>query len=123
MKRLLSRTRTQTNWLSSPGFTPRQVTAMAVAVLLAVVLVPVGAQAAQVVSAIITDPAGTNKAHVDASGNLQVAGSVKLANAPLSVTTTDDPGRQAFVGNAEVDFEGGDFAVGGLITGQEGRRL
>jgi hypothetical protein len=67
-----TRSRGTTDLLSGSGFTPRQVTALVLAVLLAVVLVPVGAQAAQVVSAIITDPAGTNKAHVDASGSLQV---------------------------------------------------
>jgi len=60
------------------------VTALVVAILLAVVLVPVGAQAAQVVSAIITDPGGTNKARVDASGNLQIGGEVTVGNQAAS---------------------------------------
>jgi hypothetical protein len=80
--------------LAGPTFSTRQITAIVVAILLAVVLVPVGAQAAQVVSAIITDPAGTNKAHVDASGNLQVGGTVNVgntANVNVANTTSVQP--------------------------------
>ncbi len=60
------RARTSDPLLAGSTFSTRQVTAMVVAILVAVVLVPVGAQAAQVVSAIITDSGGTNQAHVDA---------------------------------------------------------
>ncbi len=79
-----TRSRGTTDLLSGGGFTARQVTALVVAILLAVVLVPVGAQAAQVVSAIITDPGGTNKARVDASGNLQIGGEVTVGNQAAS---------------------------------------
>jgi hypothetical protein len=77
MRRRTQTTSTQAGLLG-PGLTTRQLTALVVAVVLAVVLVPVGAQAAQVVSAIITDPGGTNKATVDAGGNLHVAGGVSV---------------------------------------------
>jgi hypothetical protein len=82
--------------LAGPAFSTRQITALVVAILLAVVLVPVGAQAAQVVSAIITDPGGTNKAHVDANGNLQVGGTVDVGNMP-SVTVANTATVQAAI--------------------------
>ena len=82
---------------TGPGFSPRQVTAMAVAFLLAVLLVPVGAQAAQVVNAIITDPGGTNQATVDADGNLSISGEVTAdPHDPVAIMRADDPGRTAF---------------------------
>jgi hypothetical protein len=59
--------------LSGPAFSTRQVTAIVMAILLAVVLVPMGAQAAQVVNAIITDPSGSSKANVDQTNSLTVA--------------------------------------------------
>jgi hypothetical protein len=42
---------------------------------------------AQVVSAIITDPAGTNQAHVDAGGNLHVAGGVTIVGGTIEART------------------------------------
>jgi hypothetical protein len=79
MRRRTRSTNTRDGLVGS-GFSTRQLTALVVTVLLAVVLVPVGAQAAQMVSAIITDPGGTNKANVDAGGHLQIGGEVTVGN-------------------------------------------
>ena len=77
------------------GTTARQPTALAAALVVAVVLIPFGAQAAQTVGAIITDAGGTNQAHVDSSGNLQVS----------------DAGRRLLVGqNVSVGPSGWDSA-------------
>ena len=58
-----------------PGTTAGQLTVLAAALIVAVVLIPFGAQAAQTVGAIITDPDGATQAHVDSDGNLQVSDS------------------------------------------------
>jgi hypothetical protein len=69
--------------LPGSGLTGRQLTAIALAFALAIVLLPVGAAANAFISVFITDPTDTShQARVDASGNLQVAGSVTVANAP-----------------------------------------
>jgi hypothetical protein len=67
----------------NPTFSTGQITTLVVAILLAFALYPVAATANPLLGVVITDPAGTNKAHVDGSGNLQVAGSVTVANAPM----------------------------------------
>jgi hypothetical protein len=119
------------------GFTSRQVTAVAVAVSLAFLLWPAGARASSaLINAVVTDPAGTNKAQVDASGNLQVGGTVGAqqsgtwnvgfvgipkvgifagsntvkvdSTVPISVTSADDPGREAFEHEATMAFSDGD---------------
>jgi hypothetical protein len=65
------------------GFSTKQVTGMVVAMALAVVLYPAGVRAAQnLAGVVVTDPGGTNKAKVDASGNLQVGGTVNLGGTP-----------------------------------------
>jgi hypothetical protein len=65
------------------GFSTKQVTGMVVAMALAVLLYPAGARAANsLFGAVITDPGGANKAKVDASGNLQVGGTVNVGNTP-----------------------------------------
>jgi hypothetical protein len=77
-------------WLAPPGFTRGQLAAMFVALCLAVVLIPVGARAASLLNTVITDPGGVNKAKVDASGSLQVGGTVSVAGTP-SVTVANSP--------------------------------
>jgi hypothetical protein len=69
--------------LSAPKLTA---IALGLAVVLAVVLSSVGAQAAQLLQVVITDPAGFFQAKVDLLGNLRVA----------------DPGMTAFQERAEV---------------------
>ena len=95
--------------LATGGPTTRQLTALVVAFLLAVALSPVGAQAAQVVNAILTDPGGTNQATVDAGGNLHVAGEVTVdSSTPVTTTSADDPGRMAFQDNKGLLIEAGE---------------
>ena len=60
---------------SKTGETTRQLTALVAVLIVAIVLIPYGARAAQTVGAIITDPGGTNQANVDSSGNLLVSDS------------------------------------------------
>jgi hypothetical protein len=66
------------------GFSTRQVTALAVAFMMVLVLLPAGARAASaLINVVITDPTNASRqAHVDASGNLQVTGGVNVANTP-----------------------------------------
>jgi hypothetical protein len=68
--------------LPTSGLTGRQLTTIAVAFALAIVLVPVGAKAAALINTVITDPGGVNKATVGADGNLHVSGNVSVANTP-----------------------------------------
>ncbi len=119
------RARTSDPLLPGPTFSTRQTTAMVVAILLAVVLVPVGAQAAQVVGAIITDPGGTNKATVDAGGNLHVAGVVTVdSSTPVAITSADDPGRMAFAAHRVVLFSDSDPSLAqATFDIPEGKRL
>jgi hypothetical protein len=79
--RLRTRSTRMGDLIGGPRLTTRQVTALVLGLLLAVVLLPFGAQAAQVVSAIITDPGG-NQATVDAQGNLHVADQAMDPSAP-----------------------------------------
>jgi hypothetical protein len=75
------------------GFSTRQVTALAVAFMVILVLLPVGARAANaLINVVITDPTNVSRqAHVDASGNLQVTGAVSVANTPgVNVANTPD---------------------------------
>jgi hypothetical protein len=116
-----------------PHLSTRQITALVIAILTAVVLVPVGAQAAQVVNAIITDPGGVNKAHVDASGNLQVGGTVGIdpssntvsvdSSTALAVTSVDDAGRMAFQHDTSADFAVNQFEALASFTVPRGKRL
>jgi hypothetical protein len=83
----------------------RQFVALALAMILAVLLIPVGVQAAQTVNAFITDPGGVNQATVDADGSLSVAGNVTVdSSTPVDVTSADDPARMAFQDDAVVNF-------------------
>jgi hypothetical protein len=89
-----------------------------------VVLVPVGAQAAQVVSAIITDPGGANKAAVDAGGNLHVAGQVTVdSSSPVVITSRDDPGRAAFGDLEFLDMDPGTRVANAFVDVPAGQRL
>jgi hypothetical protein len=101
------RKRNQPVELPASGLTGRQLTAIAVAFALAIVLIPVGARAAQLVNAVITDPGGVNKATVDAGGNLHVAGAVTVnSSTPVAVTSADDPGRMAFQAIRNISMAG-----------------
>jgi hypothetical protein len=78
-----TRSMTKTKELSAGAtFNTKHVTWLFLAALMTMMLVPVGAQAAQTVSAIITDPEGTNQAEVDDGGNLLT----RVTNTPLPVT-------------------------------------
>jgi hypothetical protein len=91
--------------LAGGSFSPRQITAIVLAVLLTVVLYPVGARAMALINVLITDPTNTaNQAHVDGNGSLQVAGNVGLTGTPTVgldptanvVRDADEPARQVF---------------------------
>ncbi|HEV8649976.1 MAG TPA: hypothetical protein VG276_11375 [Actinomycetes bacterium] len=90
----------------APRLTPGQLTALVVGLVAALLLAPVGAQAAaSLADVVITDPADpARQAHVDANGNLRVAGSVRVADTPLAVTSADDPGRLAFLRQVILSF-------------------
>lgn len=106
------------------GLSNPQVVALAAAFLIAVVLSPVGAQAAQTVSAIITDPDGTNQATVDADGDLQVGGTVGIdSSSPVATTSADDPGRMAFQEGGSLSFVPGQARAQFAIVVPEGKRL
>jgi hypothetical protein len=121
--------------LPPSGLTGRQLTAIAVAFALAIVLAPVGARAAQFVSSIITDPGGVNQATVDRGGNLHVAGTMSVDSStpvsvsvddttPVSVTSLDDPGRHPFEATAGDTFESvGEFAIADFPLVPAGKRL
>ncbi len=109
-----------------PGstFTARQVTAVVVAVLVATVLLPVGAQAAQLLNVAITDPGGVNQATVDSGGNLHVSGEVTLdSSAPVAVTSADDPEREAFQAEVLITITPGETGGGANIDVPAGKRL
>jgi hypothetical protein len=79
--------------IGNESFSTRQVTALALAFMVVVVLLPAGARAANaLINVVITDPTNTSQqAHVDGSGNLQVAGNVSVANTP-GVNVANTPG-------------------------------
>ena len=84
---------------------------MALALAMALVLIPVGAQAIQVVNAIITDPGGINQATVDPTGDLHVAAS-------------DGSGKAAFTfGAAMPSMPPGNLATNRAIAIPPGKRL
>ena len=98
-------------------------TALILGLLFAIIVVPVGAQAAQVVSA-ITDPGGINQATVDADGNLSVAGNVTVdSSTPVGVTSADDPGRMAFTDQRLITILSGSFSAIATIDVPAGKRL
>lgn len=74
------------------GLSSKQFAGMFVAVCLAFVLAPLGASAAGgLTKVLITDPTNNaQQAHVDASGNLQVGGTVNVGNTP-SVNVANTP--------------------------------
>jgi hypothetical protein len=83
----------QIGHLPTDGFSTKQLTALAVAFMVAVLLLPVGARAANaLINVVITDPTNTSRqAHVDANGNVQVTGGVSVTNTPdVSVANTPD---------------------------------
>ena len=115
---------TQRNVLSTPESNTRQFVALALAGILAVLLIPVGVQAAQTVNAFITDPGGVNQAAVDTDGNLSVSGDVTVdSTTPVGVTSADDPGRIAFQRTFGGFISPGAFAVQEGFNVPEGQRL
>jgi len=70
--------------LGPVGLNSKQLTGVFVAICLAFVLAPLGASAAGgLTKVLITDPTNNaQQAHVDASGNLQVGGTVNVGNTP-----------------------------------------
>jgi hypothetical protein len=89
----LKKTASDHHQIGTEGFSTRQVTALAVAFMVILVLLPVGARAANaLINVVITDPTNVSRqAHVDASGNLQVTGAVSVANTPgVNVANTPD---------------------------------
>jgi hypothetical protein len=81
MKRSLhKRHRPASDFLTQPrGFTTRQLIGAVVVLAMALVLLPAGAEAASaLIRTVITDPNGTNNAHVDGDGNLRVTGNVGI---------------------------------------------
>lgn len=139
--------------LVNDGYSARQVTAMVLAMTLAVVLIPAGARAASaLLNVVITDPSGANKAQVDANGNLQVSGNLNVANTPnvnvtntpsvnaaqsgtwnvgidssaaqpVSVTSADDPGRSAFDDSESANLNSGEASATVFFTVPSGKRL
>lgn len=65
-------------------FTGRQLTTIICALLLAAVMVPVGSYAASLTKVAITDPRDGDRAKVDTTGNLAVAGTVTARPAPVA---------------------------------------
>jgi hypothetical protein len=114
----------QVGHIPTDGFGIKQVTALIVAMALAVILLPVGARAASaLINVVITDPGGTNKAKVDSSGHLQVAGKVAVdSSTPVLVTSADDPGREAFR-FSDLDFGSEGFLASIGFTVPSGKRL
>lgn len=115
----------QVGFGSTGALTTRQLTGLVLALASIILLVPAGARAANAfLNVIITDPANsTRQAHVDASGNLKVAGSVDVGNTPLSVTSTDDPGRQAFSFQDNHGMTNGSEGTSIQFTVPTGKRL
>jgi hypothetical protein len=95
----------------SDSLSSRQAAALVLAVALMLALVPLGARAAQFVSALITDPVNPSRqAHVDANGNLQV-------------TSADALGRQAFSFQDNSGFINGGEGASVTFTVPSGKRL
>jgi len=86
-------------------WSPRQVFALIAVMMVAFLLYPVGAKAAQVVSAIITDPDG-NQARVDQGGNLRVR-TEHLPGDPHAITATVPVLDGDFQGHASVSIPRG----------------
>jgi hypothetical protein len=105
--------------LPAPENTTRRFIALALATILTVLLVPVGVQAAQTVSTIITDPGGTNQAIVDADGNLSVAGNVTVDSTPplriVEADAFDWTGLNAVQGVSH-SFDGGPMFVSTIVA-------
>jgi hypothetical protein len=74
-------------WNRAPAgsrWSPRHVVVLISVMVLAFVLYPVGSRAAQLVTATITDPGGTNQAVVDSGGSLHVTWQVSAdSSTPL----------------------------------------
>jgi hypothetical protein len=115
---------TKGNLFLAPQGDTRQFVALVLAMVLAVLLVPVGVQAAQTVNAFITDPGGVNQATVDADGNLSVSGDVTVNDStPVVVSRADDPGRMAFADSGFTGFEPGDSVAFAFFDVPDGKRL
>jgi hypothetical protein len=95
--------------LPAPEHNTRQFIPLALAMILAVLLIPVGVQAAQTVSAFITDSGGVNQATVDVEGNLHVA--------------AHDPARVEFHHTEPQLVESGHDRVTTTIDVPDGKRL
>jgi hypothetical protein len=101
--------------LPRAGFIAGRLTAPVLAVLLAMVLLPVASAvaqpmgaAAQLLKVVITDPGGANQATVDMGGNLRIAGDVTVdSSTPVATTSSDDPGRMAFQSRSVVNISSG----------------
>ncbi len=109
----------------APRLTHGQLTALVVGLVAALLLAPVGAQAAAgLAEVVITDPADpARQARVDANGNLRVAGSVRVVDTPLAVTSADDPGRLAFQTEDIAIFLIDSFTASGAFDVPAGKRL
>jgi hypothetical protein len=110
------------------GLTASQLTAIAVAFAFAAVLYPAGARASSaLINAVITDPTNTShQAHVDASGNLQVGGSVNVANTPnVNVANTPNVNVGNFPSTQEVSgtVNVGNFPAAQSVQEQNGVAL
>lgn len=92
------------------GSAGRQTAFLVLALLIAGLLAPVGAQAAKLVSAVITDPGGVNQAMVDAAGNLHT-------------TSADDPGRMVLQRDVVIPINPGATVGFAEIGVPEGKRL
>jgi hypothetical protein len=91
--------------LLDKGVSVRQVTAVLLAVVLAFLVVPVGALAQPPAPKVfITDPGNNdNIAHVDGAGNLQVTGSLNVGNTPTVKAQQDGTWNVGITGTPTVD--------------------
>ncbi len=104
------------------GLSIRRVTALFLAVIVAFLFVPVGALANVVPKVFIADPVNNdNIAHVDGAGNLQVAGTMNVANTPTVKAQQDGTWNVGLTGTPTVDV--GNFpstqdvnVVGGTVS-------
>jgi hypothetical protein len=93
---------------AAEGVSISRVIALFVAVILAFLFVPVGALANALPKVFIADPVNNDHvAHVDAAGNLQVAGSLNVANTPTVKAQQDGPWNVGIAGTPTVDVIGG----------------
>lgn len=103
----------------APENITRQFVGLALVMIVAVLLIPVGVQAAQTVSAIITDPGGTNQATVDSNGSLSVAGNVTVDSTPpvriVEADAFDWIGLNAVQGVTH-SFDGGPMFVSTIVA-------